>query len=240
MQIGSIYEARPDLYDRIYSWKDYAGEAARLRAMLHEAGVPDGSTLLEAACGTGTHLGHLSAWFRCTGFDKNLGMLEVARRKVPDVPLFEADMCDFRIDEPVRALLCLFSSIGYVHTEDRLRMAARSFAAALVPGGTLVLEPWLTREDCAPGHPSMHTYQDDDLKLCRQAVTVVEGEMSKFDMHWLVARRDGEVAHFVEHPERRLSPRETIRSALEAAGFEARFEPEGLMPRRGLWLARRR
>ena len=41
MQSESVYEARPELYDRIYSFEDYAGEAARLRNMLHAEGVPD-------------------------------------------------------------------------------------------------------------------------------------------------------------------------------------------------------
>jgi len=240
MRIESIYEARPELYDKIYSFKDYAAEAARLRELLHAEGVPDGSSVLEAACGTGAHLVHLRAWFRLRAFDKNPAMLAVAREKLPELPLFEADMCDFRVDEPAQALLCLFSSIGYVHDEERLRMAGRAFASALVPGGVLILEPWLTREDCAPGFPSMHTYQDDDLKLCRQAVTRIEGDLSVFDMHWLVARRHEGVEHFVERHELRLYPRETMRSALEDAGFDARFEPEGLMPRRGLHIGRKR
>jgi hypothetical protein len=85
----------------------------------------------------------------------------------------------------------------------------------------------------------MHTYGDDDLKLCRQAVTEVIGDISAFDMHWLVARRDGQVEHFVERHELRLYTSETMRAALEAAGLEARFEPDGLMPKRGLWIARR-
>jgi daunosaminyl-N,N-dimethyltransferase/N-dimethyltransferase len=235
----AVYEARAELYDRIYSFKDYRSEVERLRAMLQAEGVADGARLLDAACGTGEHLLHLKRFFDVSGFDKNPAMLEVARQKVPDVPLWEADLRDFTVEAPMQAILCLFSSIGYVHEEEGLGACARSFARALAPGGVLILEPWLTPENCAPGFPSMHTYGDDDLKLCRQAVTEVIGDISAFDMHWLVARRDGEVEHFVERHELRLYTSETMRAALEAAGLEARFEPDGLMPKRGLWIARR-
>ena len=111
----AVYEARAELYDRIYSFKDYQSEVERLRAMLQAEGVADGARLLDAACGTGEHLLHLKRFFDVSGFDKNPAMLEVARQKVPDVPLWEADLRDFTVEAPMQAILCLFSSIGYVH-----------------------------------------------------------------------------------------------------------------------------
>ena len=41
-----------DVYDLVYAWKDYAGEASRLCDLI---GRP-GGTLLDVACGTGKHL----------------------------------------------------------------------------------------------------------------------------------------------------------------------------------------
>src|SRR5947207_6179295 len=134
MRNESIYEARADLYDKIYSFKDYRREAERLRAILHDEGVADGARIVDAACGTGAHLACLREWFRVSGFDKNPAMLAVARRKLADVPLAEADLRDFELAEQVEAVLCLFSSIGYLHEEADLRQTAGAFARALVPG----------------------------------------------------------------------------------------------------------
>ena len=39
---------------------------------------------------------------------------------------------------------CLFSSIGYVGTVERLDQAIATMAAHLEPGGTLIVEPWLS------------------------------------------------------------------------------------------------
>jgi hypothetical protein len=41
-----------ELYDAIYSFKDYARECDRLRNLIN-ASVPDTSTILDVACGTG-------------------------------------------------------------------------------------------------------------------------------------------------------------------------------------------
>ena len=239
MNRETIHHERAWLYDKIYSFKDYARESEILRAMLNAEGIADGAEVLEAACGTGSHLAHLAAWFRVSGFDKSPEMLAIARTKLPSVTLFEADMSELERPAEVDALLCLFSSIGYVVSEPRLRRTARAFAAALRPGGVLILEPWLTREAYKLGHPTMHTWQDDDLKLCRQAVTRLDGDLSVLEMHWLVARRDHDIEHFVELHELCLHIPEVMGSALVDAGFEIRFEPVGLMPGRGLYIARK-
>ena len=135
----TAYGSCAKYYDAIYHWKDYRAESQRLHALLLAEGVPDGARLLEAACGTGTHLSHLMAWYRASGFDGSPEMLALARAKLPpEVELWLADMTSVRVREPVEALLCLFSSIGYLHGEDRLSAAARAFAQALVPGDYLV------------------------------------------------------------------------------------------------------
>jgi SAM-dependent methyltransferase len=236
----SIYAERAELYDFIYSWKSYAAEVARVREILAGEGVADGATLLDAGCGTGEHLVHLARTYRASGFDKSPEMVAVARRKLPGVELFEGDFRDFSVATPFRALVSLFSGIGYVHGEAGLRDVAARFAAAVEPTGVLIVEPWLTAEDCAPGFASMHTYDSPELKLCRQAVTRVEGDMSVFDMHWLVARANQGVEHFVEHHELWMCPRATMAAAFEEAGFDVCYEPDGLMKNRGLFVGRRR
>lgn len=236
----AIYAERAELYDLIYAWKDYAAEGERLHTLLAAEGVTDGSTVLDAACGTGQHLVQLARWYRAGGFDVSPAMLAIARRKLPDAQLFEADLRDFRVAAPVRAVVCLFSAIGYVMDEEGLRSAARCFARALEPGGVLMVEPWLTREDCTAGFASMQTYDRPELKLCRQSVTRVAGDVTVFDMHWLVARANAGVDHFVERHELWMCPRAVMAAAFEGAGFDVRFEPDGLMPQRGLFIARRR
>lgn len=237
-----MYGERAALYDPIYHWKDYGAESARLREFLRSLEIPDGARVLEVACGTGSHLAHLRAYYQASGLDLSDAMLSVARTKLPpEVALRCADMADFEVAAPVDALLCLFSSIGYVHPEARLRATARCFARAVRPGGALVIEPWLTPEAYRPGRMMMQTYDGEDLKLCRASVSKQEGELAVLDFHWLVLRAGAaEPERFVERHELWLCPAPLMRAILDDAGFDVHAEPAGLSQGRGLLIGRRR
>lgn len=60
MESHGLYGDRAELYDRLYSFKDYTREAADLVTLARSEGVPDGATVLEAACGTGLYMVPLS------------------------------------------------------------------------------------------------------------------------------------------------------------------------------------
>jgi SAM-dependent methyltransferase len=235
-----LYGERAALYDRIYHWKEYDREAARLGDLLGAEGVLPGSRVVEAACGTGNHLVHLGHRFRVEGFDRAPGMLALARAKLPDVRLWQADMSAFELDEPADALLCLFSSIGYVHGLEALARTAACFHAALRPGGVLVVEPWIAPDAFRAGMPTVQTYEASDLKLARAVVSQQDGRLCRLAFHWLVARKDAaDVEHFVEHHALWSATHEELLATFSDAGFACRLEPDGLMPGRGLLIGRR-
>ena len=66
------------IYDAVYAWKDYAGEAERVHELV-QARKPGAATLLDVACGTGTHLAELRRRYRCEGLDLDADLLAVAR-----------------------------------------------------------------------------------------------------------------------------------------------------------------
>jgi len=241
MESQSLYSGHAELYDAIYHFKRYDAEAERIRELLEQHGVGDGSSVLDAACGTGSHLVHLRSWYDVAGFDLNQGMLELARRKLPGVSLVRSDMAALEVERPVDALLCLFSSIGYLLDSERLQSAARCFAAALRPGGVLLVEPFVAPRSFAPGRPMLQTFDGEQLKCARACVPALEGELAILDFHWLVLR-EGQpaVEHFVERHELWLCPHEVMAETFEQAGFSVAREPRGLMPDRGLLVARRR
>lgn len=235
-----LYAERASLYDAIYAWKDYAGEAERLHALLRAEGVADGGRVVEAACGTGKHLAELRRWYRVEGSDRSAPMLALARARLGDVPLHERDMRDPVPGPPADALLCLFSSIGYLHGHEALSAGLRAFAASLRPGGVLTIEPWLAPEEFQEGKVFLQTVDTPDLKLCRMSRGERVGDLAQIDFSWLVGRPGQPVEHFVERHGLWLCPRDAVAAALDAAGFDARFEADGLTKQRGLWIGRRR
>lgn len=236
----ALYGRRAELYDRIYHWKDYAVEAEKLHALLDAEGVPDGGRILEAACGTGNYLVPLSRWYDVAGFDLSAEMVRLARAKLPEAELFEADMADFAVDEPRDAVVCLFSSIGYLLTEDRLRQAAACFARAVRRGGLLVIEPWLEKEKWKEGHVGMHVVDDADLTACRMFSSELVDDVSHVFMNWMVVRPHERVEHFVEEHLLWMCPRSLMLAVLDEAGFDVAHREDGLMPERGLFVGRRR
>jgi len=238
--MSDAYSGSAELYDRLYHFKDYAKDCLRLRSILATEGIETGANVLEAACGTGSYIGHLSSHFRVSGFDLSPEMLAVARAKLPGVNLFQADMADFSLLEPCDALLCLFSSIGYVYPRENLEKAARCFAKAVRPGGCLVVEPWLSREALDEGRPTVQTYNDEHLALARMCVTKVEGELTAMEFEYMVAFRDHQVERFTALHKLWMAPRELYLEVFDAAGFDIRFEEVGLMPERGLFVGTRR
>jgi len=236
----SVYHERAELYDLIYSAKDYAAEAARLREVLEAEGVGEGAWVTEAACGTGKYLEQLRAWYRVSGFDSSEAMLSIARSRLPGVQLFRADMADFQVEEPADALVCLFSSIAYLTSDEQLDRAMRCFGQALRRDGALVIDPFVPPGDFEDGRPHIDTYDSDDLKLARTIVTRADGRLATLDFHWLVARRGEPVEHFVERHELRLTDHDELEGVVQRAGFETRWIERGLTPQRALLVGHNR
>ncbi len=240
METQSLYSDRADLYDAIYHFKRYDEEAARIHELLGQYGVAEGSSLLDVACGTGSHLSYLKRWYDVAGIDVSDAMLDLARRKLPGISLVKADMGRFDVERPVDALLCLFSSIGYLLNRERLESAARCFAAALRPGGVLIVEPFVPPSDFVAGRLMMHTFDGEDLKCARTCVPGRDGERAILDFHWLVLRKGRTtVEHFVERHELWLCRHELLAEVLQHAGLSVRREARGLAPERDLLVAQR-
>lgn len=223
-------------YDAIYKFKDYAKETARLVEFIGARKRSSGTRLLDVACGTGKHLPLLQeAGFDVQGLDINPEMLEVARGNAPVVSLHEADMIDFDLGETFDVILCLFSSIGYVKTDENLRATIAGFARHLVPGGVAIVEPWFQREQYRAGTVHAMLVDEPELKICRMNTSDVDGDLSVMNMHHLVGTPDG-VEHFVERHVLAMFTVEQFAAAGEAAGLTHIWEPDGIMQGRGLHL----
>src|SRR5213592_4685830 len=116
-----MFNASAEFYDLIYStFKDYATETSRIAALLRDLN-PHGRTVLDVACGTGEHARLLAAeGFVVDGLDLDQAFVRIAARKHSAGRFFEGDMADFHLSHRYDAILCLFSSIGYLRSLDRI------------------------------------------------------------------------------------------------------------------------
>jgi hypothetical protein len=112
--------------------------------------------------------------------------------------------------------------------------AIANMARHAVPGGLLIIEPWLTPEVWMEGNVHALFVDQPELKIARMNISETRDGLSVFDMHYLIATQDG-IEHFVEHHELGLFTHKEYRTAIEAAGLEPIFGEEGLTGR-GLYV----
>lgn len=225
------------VYDALYSWKDYGAEVDRLESIINKR-APQASTLLDVACGTGAHMVLLKRRYSVEGVDIEPTMLEVAAGRLPGVPLHLGDMRKFDLGRQFDIVTCLFSSIGYMKTPEDLGAAIANMARHVVPGGLLVIEPWLSPGQFDPNHlPRPLVASGEGFNVVRMNDSHIEGRYSIMNFHYLLGTA-GNVEHFVEEHSLALYTPDEYRTAFSAAGLTATFDEEGLMGR-GLWMATR-
>ena len=234
-----MFSESTDLYDLIYSeFKDFEGEARAIATLLRER-CPSAKTVLDVGCGTGRHAEALirEHGFEVDGLDIESGFLDIARERCPEGHFFRGDLASFQLGRSYDVALCLFSSIGYVKTLERLRLAARSIRRHLNPGGLAVIEPWFTPQEYQGGSVFLHTVEREDLKICRVSRSEVRDRISYLEFHYLVGEAH-RIRHLREVHELGLFTSEEMTEALRAGGFqEVEFDAVGLIGR-GLYLAR--
>ena len=215
------------IYDLLYTRtgiKDYPAESEALHAIIQEAS-PGARTLLDVACGTGAHLEILRRWYEVEGADLSPEMLEVARRRLLDVPLHVADMRTLDLGRKFDAVTCLFSAIGYVTELADMRSTIRRLADHVAPGGVLIVDGWVRPEDWGDdyrGGPDVAA--DDETMVVRLSFSRRAGSITEMDLHHLVRDADG-IEHFSEHHRLALVPTEEYMAAFESAGLRARILP---------------
>jgi SAM-dependent methyltransferase len=221
-------------YDAIYSGKDYADEARRLKGFIAQYKHSPGKALLDVACGTGGHIPYLRDDFAYEGLDLDPEMLALARERFPEIPFHQGDMADFALGRQFDVVTCLFSSIAYTRMAPRLRQAIATMAGHVRPGGVLIISPFFAPEAWIPGQPHALFVDQPDLKLARMNVSAVDGTVAILDFHYLVATPH-HLEHFTEHHELGLFTEEEYRAAFTRAGLEVAYDAEGLMGR-GLYI----
>jgi len=223
-------------YDRIYDFKDYAGEVGKLAVLLDGELRPGGLRLLDVGCGTGRHLEHLAERYDVEGLDLSPELLAIARERNPNVRFHCVDMRSFELNDRFEVITCLFSSIGYMVTEGDLHRAIAVMARHLVSRSLLIIEPWFTPEAWRPNTVHGMFIDDAELKLARINTSLVEGRMSILDLHHLIGTPAG-TRHVIERHEMALYTVDEMTAAFEAAGLDVTRDPEGLTGR-GLYIGR--
>jgi SAM-dependent methyltransferase len=234
---ADMFTASAELYDLIYStFKDYGGEAAQIADLLRRSN-PQYQTVLDVACGTGEHARLLAGYgFAVDGIDLEPAFVRIASGKNPAGQFVEADMSGFHLGRRYDAVLCLFSSIGYLQTLDRVASALTCFREHLAPGGVLIVEPWFAPGELRTNRVVQNTGEADGIRVTRTSRVEVEGCLSRLCFDYEITDTTG-IRRVSEFHKLGLFTVAELMKAFRDVGFDADYDPKGLSDR-GLYTAR--
>jgi len=236
---GPPYTRSAEVYDVIYGNEahDYRALAQSVVSLIEERN-PEAATLLEVACGTGKYVEHLEERFAVTGVDLSPAMLQIARARFPDLTFVEGDMRDFALGRRYDAVVCLFSSLGYMTTQDDLVRAVGTMAAHLTDGGVLIADGWLRPGVVVDGHVDVGSSTVGGVSVARMSFTRIVGAATEMDMHHLVGRTGHGVESYVERHVMGLFSDDEYLAAFSSAGLTGLAVVDGY-PGRGRFVGSR-
>lgn len=232
-----MYDRHTEIYDQVHTFKNYEAEVQSLLGLVHRL-HPAARTLLDVACGTGVHLELLQSRFEVSGLDINRGLLAKAAERVPGVPLHAGDMESFDLAQTFDVVQCLFGSVSFLETPDRLARAIDAMARHVAPGGLLIVEPWLTPANYWRRNIKLDVSESAEQKIARMYVGREADGVVTNEEHFLIGTPDG-VTHFVETHRQGLFAESDFTGPLAATGLDlVEHDPVGLHGY-GLYVARR-
>ncbi|MGC5053293.1 class I SAM-dependent methyltransferase [Micromonospora sp. DT48] len=231
-QHAAVYEAA--YRSRGKSWQAEATDVAdRILAVR-----PGATRLLDVGCGTGAHLETFASRFaHVEGVDFAPAMLNVARRRLPEVTLHAGDMRALRLGATFDAVTCLFTAINFLGTVAEMRAAVTAMARHLAPGGVLVVEPWWFPERFIDGHLGGDLVREPDRVVARVSRSTRQGRLTRMEERWLVGDAYG-IHEFSQVGRLAMFTRDEYLEAFAAAGCEGTYV-SGWLTGRGLFVATR-
>ncbi len=141
--MNNIYDY-PKYYEIAYSYRDIPGEVDVLEQAIREFSHIEVRDFLEIACGNSPHmLELLKRGYSFSGLDISRPMLDFSRQKAETlgftVNLYQGDLVDFELPEPVDFVYTMMGSL-YVNTTADLLSHFASVYQALKPGGLYFLD----------------------------------------------------------------------------------------------------
>ncbi len=138
---GSLWGARAEAWA-----EEEAAEAPKYEAAIARVGIAPGHAVLDIGCGSGVFL-RMAAdrGARTSGLDASEGLLEVARRRLPEADLRIGDMQRLPWGDDAFDLVTGFNSFFFA---DDMVAALREASRVAKPGATVLIQVWGRAERC--------------------------------------------------------------------------------------------
>jgi len=133
-----LYQQYARIYDIIY-YKEplYRKEVSYIESLNGKKGMD----ILDLCGGTGSHANLLIRdGHHVTIVDRSPFMLEVAKKKNPDIRTVQSDIFEFDLCDDYDMILCMYGAIHYTEDLNRIRKLIKALRLHLKPGGKVLFD----------------------------------------------------------------------------------------------------
>lgn len=226
--MSSVQEHYEEVLAPIYVWMVGGLEAALKAGARDVAALPPGEGLaVDLGAGFGMHAVPLARnGYEVVAIDNSPLLLEVLEANSGGLPIriVEGDLTEFRsyLPRPASLIVCLGDTLTHLADADQVDELLRDAAAALAPGGRLVLSFRDYTQPATGDARFIHVRSDRD----RVHTCFLEELPEHMRVHDIVHERDGDAWRMTVGSYRKLrfSPRAVLDTLVDA-GLEATLEP---------------
>lgn len=204
---------------------DYQGEALSLHKIFQENKI---KSVLETACGTGSHLLHLARLgYECTGMDISDKMLEKAKKKF-ELEGLASDFCvmdmgNIKVSKQYDAVICLYAMTFLPETQD-LERALKNIYEVLNFRGLVVFN--VLNSEYKPSSSMPMSFSPLDSIIDRGTIKIVRlnraqriKNKQKWDAVYLI-EDEGKTSIHIQHNELTLFQFENLEKIFNECGFK--------------------
>jgi SAM-dependent methyltransferase len=222
-----------EVYDVVYSDKDYKAECDLLDHIFTVYSRSPPRKILDLGCGTGNHAVQMAGrGYYVVGVDRSDSAIVIAKQKASDKSLgnstefYRGDIRSLALRQRFDAALMMFAVLSYQLENGEILDALSSVRRHLHVGGLFIFDVWYgpavtslgmsEREKVVPGPHGM---------IVRKASGTIDLDRHRCDVHYVLYRNEeGRVVEEArEHHAVRYYFPDELRIFLESTGFELRY-----------------
>jgi len=240
IRVGEPFRRSARYYDAYYGQiLNYPKQCDLLERLFERQGLKGRPSILDIACGTGTHCLELAGrGHEVLGIDISPEMIEQARRKaspssVKNKPAFVVqDMRKLRLGRKFDVAICMFGGFGYLDSDRDLAQFFKGLSRHLNPGGLFLFEFWNIGglKDSPYRTWRKVPYNQGALYLVSESNFDHQRGILKIFMEFIVELDGTIIDKFVENHEIRIYSLSEMRRLLSANGYQLveAFDERGL------------
>ncbi|MCG9128398.1 class I SAM-dependent methyltransferase [Candidatus Poribacteria bacterium] len=223
LQITPPYEKFSYSYDRMMKNVNYPRWMQYIESIFDKYGSKP-RKILDLACGTGALTLLLAAkGYEMSGFDRAIGMLEIARQKAESqdlsISFFQGDMMNFDLNQKFDAILCTYDSINYANSVEELRSTFEGVSSHLEPEGIFIFDVTTERNIVEHFHNKTFSENHEDYSYIWKNNYLHHSKLCRTFLTFFI--REGDVfRRYEEIHNQRIFDVSTVDNALESSGFK--------------------